>query len=221
MAANKAAPATSPAAFTPPLLPPLPDEASAFQLQSLYVPSDLPPLPADPGITSPPSFEYRLVAKESASATVHDAPVAALGTSAVAITTSTPDRDADSSQVSKIMSSSPQPRNAPLFQIAIPIDQSYPDSHTASQSSARKSVKEEFSTFSNPAVADSKQNGGSFRLISPELNSPISSRSLAVASSSDVFGSFSGSVSCALQKFRAEQGDLVQVPLPLGIPNFG
>jgi hypothetical protein len=219
MVANKAAPANSPVTTSPPLLPPLPDE-EALQLQSLSVPPDLPPLPAA-GMIPPSNFEDRLVAKESPSATAREALVAAQGVAAEANATSTHDRDADSSQVSKIMSSSPQPRNAPLFQIAVPVDQSFPHSHTALQSSVRNSVNEELSAFSSPAATDSKQNGGHFRLISPELNSPISSRSLAAASSSEAFGIFSGSVSCALQKFKAEQSDLVQVLSPLGIQIFG
>lgn len=67
------------------------------------------------------------------------------------------------------------------------------------------------SVLSSPLAADSQQNGANFRLISPDLSSPVAHGASVRSSSALGTGSFSTSVGSVVQKFKAEQNELVQV----------
>lgn len=74
------------------------------------------------------------------------------------------------------------------------------------------------STLSSPIAAGSKQNGANFRLISPDLSSPVAHSAPAKSSLAHDTSSFSSSVGTVLQRFKVEQNDLVQVSLRLWGP---
>jgi hypothetical protein len=189
--------AVSPSTSTPQLLPCLPDEDAAPQLPSSPPPPDLPPLPSDFELPSPSSLAAD---STTVSDSVLQPPLAAHSSaSAAGHVASAPSQDAVSSQVVYPLFK-PRNNHTPLQ----PIVTVHPQ-----QLSARNSTTE--ASFSSRAATEEQRNDRSVRLVSPESTSPVSAASLA----HDGINGFSGSVTSALQKFKADQNDLVQVPCRL------
>jgi hypothetical protein len=70
--------------------------------------------------------------------------------------------------------------------------------------------------LSSPLAADSQQNAANFRLVSPDMSSPVARDAFLKSFSAFGPSSFSASVGSVVQKFKAEQNELVQVLLWIG-----